>query len=139
MESELSENDTKWFSIKFLMQTDEFSVVYRNAQDGFIRNLDKYLIYKYPASKYDTFPDPNGENDIVVRSIDTTIVTPAGTFSCYCFYIPRGQIIGGKPGIYYLDFVAPGIGFIKVEHYVQWSPGSYSIYSKQELIKYDIK
>lgn len=77
-------------------------------------------MYKYPANVGDQYG-----NLIRVICKDSSIVTPHGTFKCYCY---AGSVA--------TDFVSPGIGLVKEEWYKNKLSGAKYLYQKQELLNY---
>jgi len=118
-------------------------LAFANLSDGcYYRAFDdtpgaSFLFYRYPARANDTYRAPSGVvsgyrvwivdtlESMTILSIDTTITVPAGTFTCYLYRRAR------KDGVHYFDeFLAPGLGWIRVVTYPEIWPGR-GVYFKQ--------
>lgn len=99
-----------------------------------------YLFFKYPANPGETFrehsdiiympfPTPSKPDSITtifsdykVTSNGTPITVPAGSFSCYEYTAVWNQGGTGKPYQKDVYYFAPGVGFIRTEHYSVIAP-----------------
>ena len=117
-----------WFS---LLDVD-VSVWYRDSVAGVVMYPSNKLLYKYPASKQDSFPAAIGTYTMKVISIDTTINVTAGTFTCYAY------LEANPPDSYfiYYYYVSPGIGVVKSEAYRRTQSRSYLPWMMSELKSY---
>lgn len=68
------------------------------------------LYLKYPAMVNDYYL--YGEMLVTVKSIDTTVTVPAGTFNCYYYHFFRSM-----DNVSWEMFLAPGVGPVKEEYY----------------------
>jgi hypothetical protein len=99
-----------------------------------------YRFFKYPASPGDIFRDHNDVNfmpfpvpskpdsvaalysNYTLKTNSVSVTTPAGTFNCYDYVANWSEGATGK--IYQREefFLAPGIGFVRTDHYSVIAP-----------------
>lgn len=72
-------------------------------------NFVSFLVFEYPARPGDAYAS-GIEDSTYVRSLDTVITVPAGSFHCLC-YESRLEGVIDEPNV--LWFVAPGVGWVK--------------------------
>ncbi len=120
----------------------------RNGSDGMYQLIhdtenDTYqevLTLKYPAKAGDVFM--SGSDEITVMATNISITVPAGTFKCYQYRDVYEVIDDENPeysGKYIRDmFVAPGIGFVKMEGIATTLQGAFKHHSKNHLKSYKL-
>jgi hypothetical protein len=91
------------------------------------------LLYKYPASKGDTYIWHTAL--IRVASTDSVVTVPSGTFHCFVYQFYNAGMLGK------IDFVSPRIGRIKyVEHFAgQFPQDPMRIFAVSELVEFTLK
>jgi hypothetical protein len=102
-----------------------------------------FLFYKYPARRNDKYKAPQEQFSgnstwivdtlrmMTVLSTDTTITSPAGTFQGYLYRYERTNGSG-----YSLEFLAPSVGWVRVETYARTLDGQYFRVALKELVRF---
>ena len=127
IQNEVIIKSEKWF-------VENIGGAYINRSNGlwYVANLnDTTFMAKYPATVKDTFSAHSFYQSLfTVISVDSSIHTFAGTFSCYVY---KNSDSNGMS----VDCYSPGIGLISRDAFLV-SSYSTSFYLKWELISYNI-
>ena len=102
-----------------------------------------FLYYKYPARKNDIYKAPvaffsgssvyivDTRRVMTVLSTDTSITVPAGTFRGYLY---RYDYTDGSS--YWREFLAPSVGWVRVETFARTLNGQYFRVALKELVQF---
>lgn len=132
-------NDLRFYYVNYLGSVYDFGYL-NDSLNGFVdpnhKFVKPFLLYSYPCKTGDFYLSNFGM--CVVKNIDTTITVQAGTFKCikYKFYVT----MGGGNGFEDYHYCSPGVGLIKIEHFVN-SYSQQDIFiknSEKELINYNL-
>ncbi len=129
---------SKWFILK--MQGIEYVVANRPSGMWVVGDGNEVLWYKFPASPRDSFPVSSNTSYTRIPTIDTSIVVPAGRFSCYKYEVEGYPWVGAIGGSLDVKFISPDNGFVKNEFYSStFTSTTKYLYSRIELAKLTLK
>ena len=131
--------NSKWFVLQ--MQGLEYMVAnYEKGLYWLYGANSKGIWYQYPAALKDSFIVFGNTSYVRVLSVDTVIIVPAGTFSCYKYQFDSYAFVGTIGGGRTIWFASPNKGFIKSEYYTS-TPTSKNqyLYSTTQLTKLVLK
>lgn len=91
-------------------KSDGFWLLYSNSSSS-----QQQLMYKYPAEDGDSWS--YGPDTISVQSTDTSVTVPEGTHDCFEY------LWSGSPYFTRIDYVCPGLGWIRSDYFVRDGAG----------------
>ena len=128
----------KYYVLK--MQGLEHLVANRSNGLCWLTNFGEALWYKFPATPRDSFFVYGNTSYVRIPTVDTSIIVPRGTFSCYRYELDGPASVGAIGGYHEIEFLSPDNGFIKLEFYSStYTSATHFLYSRIELIKLTIK
>lgn len=106
----------------------------RNRSDGFwvMQNGVQFLFFKYPGAVGDNWN--SGGQAIEIRSTDSSMTTPKGTFRCHVYRMTYNYQTGE-----YLDiYLRPGIGMVAEDYYSTTGAGAFYLAEAISLTDYTV-